>query len=225
MSRPTGTPSTRRSERAPEVGQQQHPHQRSALGDPAGRADPALPLEAHHARARAHRSLDHVIGRRRVRQRTGRIRRLDLHHARVVQPAVVAFRHDRDHHLVDAHARVGIDGGRHRAVVDAPDRHRRGQVDRRLEPAPLADHERARHLTGAVEHGHARPGSARPRACPGRPGGSPSRRSGRRRGRPAGRARRAPPSRGRPSRRPRPRSSRRGPARARRCEGRARAGS
>ena len=150
--------------------------------------------------------------RRGVGQRAAGVRRLDLDHARVVQPAVVAFRHHRDHHVVDAHRGLGLDGRRHGAVVDAPHRHRRGQVDRRLEHGPTRG-SACEPVISPAPLSTATPARDRlvPRACRARPGGSPSRRSGRRRGRPAGRARRGPRSRGPRARRPRPRSSTLGP--------------
>ena len=82
--------------------------------------------------------------------------RLDLHHARLAEPAVVALGDDRDDHVLHADRRVGGHRGGHGAVEHAPDGHRGGEVDRRLEHAPLGHLQRPGHLARAVEHGDAR---------------------------------------------------------------------
>ena len=149
-----------------EVGQHEHAD-RVTAGAPAGASDPALPVEAHHAGARPHRTLDHPAGGGlRVGQRPSRVGRLHLHGARIVEPAVVALTHHRDNHLVDPYDRIGGDGRRHRAVVHPAHRHRRGQVDRCVERAPLGHFYRSSQLSGAVEHRH--PGAPRRLAQAGR---------------------------------------------------------
>ena len=60
--------------------------------------------------------------------------------------------------------------GRDGAVVDAADRHRRGQVDRRLDHAPLGDLQRAGQLARAVEHRGAGRRAVRGAASPGAAG-------------------------------------------------------
>ena len=55
---------------------------------------------------------------------------------------------------------IGRKRGRDRAVEDPSDLHRGGQVDRRLDRAPLADLQVARQLAGAVEDRARRPGRA-----------------------------------------------------------------
>ena len=88
-----------------------------------------------------------------------------------------------------------------RGVVDPADLHGRGQEDRRLGQPPLLRRQEAGALAGAVEHRAAGRDRRAEAGC--RPGRPPSRRCGRRRGRPAAPARRARPSRAR--RRPRAR--------------------
>ena len=95
---------------------------------------------------------------------------LDLDDAGLAEPAVVALPHDRDDDVVHADARVGGDGRRDRAVVHAPDGHRRGQVDGRLEHPPLGDLERARQLARAVQDGRTPAGSGSPTSVAGSPG-------------------------------------------------------
>ena len=56
-SRPTGTPSDAQLRRRAEVGQHEHADRVAAGGHPARRADAALPAEADHAGAGAHRPL------------------------------------------------------------------------------------------------------------------------------------------------------------------------
>ena len=134
--------------------------------------------------------------------------------AGVVQPAVVALADDRDHHGVDADRAARGHAAATRRRRRGP-RHRRGEVDRRLDQRPIRRSGSSRQLARAVEHGHTR----RDRLGP-----QPLDRSGQdRRSRPAGGS--PTPWRGRPPRPPRPRSRRPGPAPARRCAGRARAGS
>ena len=96
--------------------------------------------------------------------------------ARVVQPAVVALADDRDHDVVDADPGVGLAGDGHGTVEDASDGHRRGEIDRRLDQAPLGDLEEAGQLPGAVEGSDA----GRHRAAErGRPGAGQDRRDAR----------------------------------------------
>ena len=184
-----------------EVREHEHADRRVDLGDEAARrADAALPAERDHAGARADTPLlDRAAAR--GGDRAGGVCRLDLHRARVVQPAVVALADDRDHDVVDADRRVGLAGDRHGAVEDAADRHRRGEVDRRLDQAPLGDLEEAGQLPGAVQGGD--PGRNRA-AEDGRPGAGQDRRDARARD-PAPRGRRRlvarRPSRGRRGRR------------------------
>ena len=105
-----------------------------------------------------------------VLERTAGVGRLHLHHARVVQPAVVALAHHRDHDVLDAHRGLRLHRRRHRAVVDAPDRHRRGQVDG-VETRP---HSRiscdARQLAGTVEHRDAGAAAGSAHSVSGSPG-------------------------------------------------------
>jgi len=60
--------------------------------EPARRADPALPAEAHHASARSDPALRDRPARLRGGERARRVVRLDLHRERVAEPAVVALR-------------------------------------------------------------------------------------------------------------------------------------
>ncbi len=139
-----------------EVGEHQHADGVPRSGHAARAADPALPVEADHPGAGADGPLGDRLGGGRVRERAAGVVRLDLHDARVVQPAVVALAHDRDHDVVDADARVGRERGRDRAVEHAADRHRGREVDGRVELAPLGDLERAGQLARAVQHRDAR---------------------------------------------------------------------
>ena len=113
--------------------------------------------------------------------------------------------------------RVGGHGGRHRAVVDAADGHGRGQVDRRLEHAPLADVQRP--VISPAPLSTATPAGDRRgrRAC--RSAGTIAVTPVRATPRPAGGSGSSRTTVTWPTRtRPRRRSSRRGRARARRCE-------
>ena len=223
-SRPTGTPSTRRSGRTPKFASRSTP-----TTAPPSATRLAVPIPPFHSKQTmpvpAPTAPWADIGRGRgAGQRAAGVGRLDLHHAGVVEPAVVALRHHRDRHVLDAHAGLGIDGRRHGAVVHAPHGHRGGEVHGGVEHPPLADVDRARHLTGAVEHGHA----GADRVCPQvvrvarenrRDPAAGDAAAGGRIGLVAHRR-----SRGRPARRPRPRSCRWARARARLSGGRARAG-
>ena len=94
--------------RRAEVREHEHADGRIDRGnEPAGRADAALPAERDHARSgtdapladgTAHRGPDGAAG----------VLRLDLHGARVVEPAVVALADDRDHDLVGADRRIRL---------------------------------------------------------------------------------------------------------------------
>ena len=150
-SRPTG-PRRRRAARGAEVREHEHADG-VAVRYAARAADPALPAEAAHPGSRA----DCALGERPAGGAVHRDRdvaALDVHGARVAEPAVVTLAHDGDHELLDADERVVAHGQLDGAVVDAPHRMRRGQVDRRLEQPPLPDLKRARELAGAVQHGH-----------------------------------------------------------------------
>src|SRR5262249_6116319 len=116
---------------------------------PARRADPALPAEAAHPRTCADRALLEVGCR--TAHGPGDVGGLHVGHARVGEPAVVAFADHGDDHLLDAYPRIR--GHRHRdsAVVDAPDGVRGGEIDRSFEQSPFADLERAGEFTSAVE--------------------------------------------------------------------------
>ena len=74
-----------------------------------------------------------------------------LHPAAVVEEGVVALADDRDHHVV-GDAGVLLERDLARGVVHPAELHGRGQVDRRLERAPLAGGEEPGALPGAVEH-------------------------------------------------------------------------
>ncbi len=82
---------------------------------------------------------------------TGGVGRLDLHGARIVQPAVVAFADDRDHDVVDPDCRVGLARSRDGTVEDPADGHRRGEKQRGLDHAPLGDLEEAGQLSCPVQ--------------------------------------------------------------------------
>ena len=101
-SRPTGTPSTRRSARAPKLASTSTPTVAPPRRSRLRRADAALPVEAHHAGARTHRSLATTLAAAASATRPAGVGRLHLDHARVVQPAVVALADHRDHHVLDA---------------------------------------------------------------------------------------------------------------------------
>ena len=88
------------------------------------------------------------------RERPSRVRRLDLHDASVVEPAVVTLPDDREHDVLDADRRVRGDRGRDRSVQHPADLHRRRQVDGRLQHTPLADRQGAGQLAGTVQHRH-----------------------------------------------------------------------
>ena len=216
-SRPTGTPSTRRSRREPKFASTSTP----TVAPLRRRGWPCRCRPSSRSRSSRCRRPPRPRPRRRrggVRQRAARVGRLDLHDARVVEPAVVALADDRDHHVVDA------DRAGRRRPPRPPRRRRRGRPPSWRSGRPASrtrPHsricERAGQLAGAVEHRHARPAPARPTAWPGRPGRSRSRPCARRRARRrlglVARRR----SRGRPARRRRRRSSRAARARARRC--------
>ena len=150
-SRPTGTPSTRRSSRRAEVREQQHAHHRAALGDPAGRPDAALVAERHHPGAGPDGALGDLAAGRGERKRPPGVVGLDLNDAGIVQPAVVALGDHRDDDVLDPDRRLRGHGRRHGAVVDAADRHRRGEVDGCLEHSELHHLKGAGHLPGAVQ--------------------------------------------------------------------------
>ena len=98
----TGTPSIAESRAAPKFASTSTPDRRVDLGDDAARgADPALPAESDHARACADATLGDGPGGARLRGAAG-VRGVDLHSARVVEPAVVALADDRDDDVVDA---------------------------------------------------------------------------------------------------------------------------
>ncbi len=136
---------------AAEVREHQHADRRSAVGhDTTRRPDPGLPAERDHAGAGTDAPFGD--GRVRRRERPACVRRLHLHDACIVEPAVVAFSDDRQDDVLDPDRAVRGDRGRDRPVEHAPDLHRRRQVDGRLEHAPFADRERAGQLAGAVQH-------------------------------------------------------------------------
>ena len=139
--------------RRAEVRQHEHPDG-MALGDPARASDATLPPKAAHTGAGAHSALRKRPSRRAV-DSAPRVGGLDLDHASFAEVAVVAFAHYGDDDVLHADARVGRQRDRDRAIVDPPNRHRRRQVDGRLEQAPLADLMRCRQLAGAVQHRHA----------------------------------------------------------------------
>ena len=149
--------------RRAEVREHEDADGRPRLGHDAARgADPALPVEADHPGARADRALgDRAAGRR--GERAPGVRRLDLDRRRGVEPAVVALADDRDDDVLEPDAGIVGDRLRDRAVVDPPDRHRRRQVDRRLDRPPLRQRDVAGQLARAVEHraagGHRRCGT------------------------------------------------------------------
>ena len=150
--RPAGTPSIRRSGAEPKFASTRTPTVAPGLGlEPAGRADAALPAEAGHARAGADRALGDRAAAR-PRQRPSGVLRLDLHDGAVGEPAVVALRHDRDDDVLGPDGGIGGDRRGDGAVEDAPDGHRRGEVDRRLDQSPLGDRHAAGHLPRPVEH-------------------------------------------------------------------------
>ena len=73
---------------------------------PTTRLDvPIPPLKSKHVMpvAGADRALGDAVARG-VGQRAARVGGLDLHRARLAEPAVVALRDDRDHDVIDAHA-------------------------------------------------------------------------------------------------------------------------
>ena len=114
-------------------------------------ADPALPAERRHAGAGADRALrDRPSARgRRAPARRRRPRRASCARrsarSRRTRPTTGI--------TTQSSPTCGIGGARgvDRAVEDASDLHRRGQVDRRLDHAPLGDLEEARQLAGGVE--------------------------------------------------------------------------
>ena len=156
-----------------EVREHEHADGRIDRGnEAAGRPDAALPAERDHARCPRRR----IPGRRRrstaAPDGAAGVLRLDLHRARVVEPAVVALADDRDHDVVGADGRIRLTRSRDGAVEDAADGHRRGEEDGRLDQPPFRDLEEAGQLACAVqrrrpgrhgtpEHGVARPGQDR----------------------------------------------------------------
>ena len=84
--------------------------------------------------APTHPSGDRAAGGR--GERTAGVRGLDLHDARVVEPAVVAFADDRDDDASKPDRRIGRHGGRDRAVVDPSDlpSSRSGRAESRSHP-------------------------------------------------------------------------------------------
>ena len=79
---------------------------------------------------------------------------LHVHAAGVGEPRVVAFPHDRDHHVVDTDPRLFVHQEAACRVVDPTDLHGRGQEDRALDDAPFLDLRPSRQLACAVEHRH-----------------------------------------------------------------------
>ena len=103
--------------------------------DPAGRPDPGLVALRHHPGPAADRTLgDGSV--RRVGDGPTHVRGLDLDDASLGEPAVVALADDGDDEVFRADPRIGSDRDLDRAVVDASDGVRRGQVDRRLDSVP-----------------------------------------------------------------------------------------
>ena len=137
--RPTGTPSTRRSGAEPKFASTSTPTVAPRLGHDAARgADPALPLEADHAGAGADRAL-------RDRARRARPRAPGRASAASTCTIAASLSQLSSHSpttgittssapTAGSAATAAVD----RAVVDPADRHRRRQVDRRLERPPLA---------------------------------------------------------------------------------------
>ena len=78
----------------------------------------------------------------------------DLHPPTVVEVGVVALPHDGDHDVV-GDAAVAFELDLTGSVVDPPQLHGRGQVDRGLGSPPLLGRDEARALAGTVEHGSA----------------------------------------------------------------------
>ena len=151
--RPAGTPSTRRSGAEPKFASTSTPTVAPSSGTtPARRADAALPVEAHHPGAGA----DGALGHRRRPRAAASARPASAASTCTIgavgEPAVVALGDERDHDVGRADGRVGGDGGGDRAVEDPPDRHRRREVDRRLDQPPLRHRDEAGHLPRAVEH-------------------------------------------------------------------------
>ena len=152
---PTGTPSMDEPGRRVEVRERQHTDG-ARRDDAAGRSRSLAlkPFVSIPVPAPDRALLDCAAPSR--RNRAPGVLRLDLHDARIGEPAVVTLGDDGDHDVVDADGGIGGDRSGDGAVVHPADRVRRGQVDGRLEQSPLADGERAGHLAGAVQDGHAR---------------------------------------------------------------------
>ena len=118
-------------------------------------ADPALEPEALHP----HPGPDHAAGDRSGIRATGAVEGrlhvdgLDLARACRIEIAVVALGHDRHQGVVEAGVRNALDEDPDGRVIDPADRHRRGQEDRRLDHAPLADRGDPDHLAGPIEDG------------------------------------------------------------------------
>ncbi len=139
-----------------EVGEQEHGHGVSLGGDAGRGTDAALEAQARHPGA----GPDGPLGRRTGAAAGGKGSRvgghhvvvLDLHPAAVVEEGVVTLPDHWDHHVVgDPVVALQLDpaGG----VVDPAELHRRREVDRRLEHAPLTAGEEPGALAGAVEDG------------------------------------------------------------------------
>ena len=125
------------------------------VDDPRRGPDPALQLEADHARAGPDDATRRGPAFRpgRIGERGLHVRGVDLHAPRGVQPAVVALGHHGHQRIVDAGGVVELHQGGHRRIVDPPDGHRARPKDGRLQHAPFLDRRDADGLAGAVQDG------------------------------------------------------------------------
>ena len=120
----------------------------------ARRPDAGLVALRHHSRPPADGALRDVA-RRSVGHRSAGVLRVDLHEAALREPAVVAFADDGNDEVLAPDLLVRADRDRDGAVVDPTNRVRGGEVDGRLDQAPLGDHHRPGQLRCAVQHRHA----------------------------------------------------------------------
>ena len=159
-SRPTGTPSTVSRSRSPKLVSSSTATVWPAGRDPRRRADAALEAEAGHPGAGA----DRALGGRRRRPARGQRRRVRGAHVVGRRPACArqSLRNESSHSpttgITTSSATPACCSRAiwQRGVVHPAELHRRGQVDRRLDDAPLAGGEEAGALAGAVEHRAAR---------------------------------------------------------------------
>ena len=160
--------------RCSEIGEKHHRDRRAVGQHTRRRADAPFPAHAHGPGTRAHTTAQRrppaggqaiARGTPRLCQGLGHVLIAHVHRARVVEPRIVTFPHDRDH---DRIRDLGLLGHQQAAgsVIHAADLHRAGEEHRGLGHPPLPDLQAARQFTGAVEDRHTRRHRAGPHITP-----------------------------------------------------------